>query len=336
MVTIDGYPIDVALTEEHSFPSEATMLPTESGADLTDHIRSLPEEISLECVVSDTPIGEIEFDETRSPQGVDIPVPSADAYQHLLAIRDARPKRLVVVETSLGVFSDMALIDLTVPRNKDTGAGLFFSATFRRVRIITNKRTRVRVATRLANGTGNGAKKRPAEPMRTQQGVLWRQGVPAGGPLPFNFEWAEVLVTDSVPSLARVNLSAAGFGEGYANPTVVLRYGSRASPRIASQSLGRRLAQFGRPGAPLTSAERQAFILDMERDKNAFAASVRQDPASASPAASPAASPVGPANKALPPGLENLRDRFSTPPPGPTFTPAGPTTTFPPGSLRGP
>ena len=56
MITIKGFPIDAAITEEHTYDSEVTSYPVESGSDITDNVRTLPIEITIEGLVSDNPL----------------------------------------------------------------------------------------------------------------------------------------------------------------------------------------------------------------------------------------------------------------------------------------
>ena len=171
-VFIDGYPMDLAVTETHGFNSDATEYPVENGADITDHVRAKPITIELECVVSDTPLAKIANDATR--QGSVLP--SADAYAHLLAIRDARQP--ITIETSLGSFASMVLTSLSVPRAIDKTGGLFFTANFQQVRIVENKRVSVRVAIPIAKRSTNYGM-RPST--KVEDAVIgWRKGSPPG------------------------------------------------------------------------------------------------------------------------------------------------------------
>lgn len=151
-VYIDGYPMDLAISETHGFEASVTEHPVERGADMVDHVRARPIEIELECVVSDTPIGAIATDPTRQAEGQDAPLPSEDAYARLQAIRDARQP--VTIETSLGTWTSMALVMLSVPRSRETTGGLFFTATFRQVRVVETQRVTVRTAQPNAKRTG--------------------------------------------------------------------------------------------------------------------------------------------------------------------------------------
>src|SRR5574342_5520 len=107
MVRIDDYLIDVTVAEEHELPAEVTAHPVEDGADITDHVRLTPISVTLEGIVSDTPIGRLA--EQRAPDGR----PSDDAYAFLKLVRSRREP--VTIETSLETFTNMILQHLSVP-----------------------------------------------------------------------------------------------------------------------------------------------------------------------------------------------------------------------------
>ena len=147
-VSIDGYLIDAATTLEHSFDSETTDHPVEKGADVTDNTRPKPIMLTMECIVSDTPIGNAI--DVRAANAV----PSIDVYQKLLAIRAARNP--VVVSTDLDSFPNMVLQTLSIPitaqatpavkgKNGRPGATRF-KATFKQIVIVATDSAVVRVA----------------------------------------------------------------------------------------------------------------------------------------------------------------------------------------------
>lgn len=136
-VIIDGYEVDAALSEQHSFDSEVTAHPVETGADISDHIRAMPITVTLDCVVSDTPVGVL------STRRDNTTLPSEDAFSLMLAIRDLREP--VTIETSLRDFPDMALQKLSMPRSSRDGDSLRFQATFVQVKTVTSTRATVRV-----------------------------------------------------------------------------------------------------------------------------------------------------------------------------------------------
>lgn len=174
MITIGGYVVDAALSEDHSFDSEVTSFPVERGSNITDHIRQLPVSVTVEGIVSDTPVGRAGV--VRSgvaalqEEGLVESVPfSAEALDTLLGIRDRGEP--VTITTSLRVYENMALEKLSVPRDASTGAALRFTATFVQIRIVENRRTRVRTATPAGQGKSRSGNK-PAKPT-TPEATFW-------------------------------------------------------------------------------------------------------------------------------------------------------------------
>lgn len=141
LVMIANYLIDCSLNEEHAFESEVTDYPVESGSNITDNVRPKPIVVTMECLVSNTPIGFLA--EARHPnrEGATNPSePADDCYELLQKIRDDRQP--VSIRTSLRTFDNMVLKSLSVPRAPNRGDALRFTATFQQIQIVTNKRTR--------------------------------------------------------------------------------------------------------------------------------------------------------------------------------------------------
>ncbi len=138
IVMIDGFSIDASISEEHGFNSEVTEYPVETGGDITDNVRAKPITVTLECIVSDTPLGD--FVNIRDSGSI----PSVIAYSRLTKIRDKREP--VTIITSLDTFENMVLTDLSIPRKAETGHAIEFSATFQQIILVTNNRSTVRVA----------------------------------------------------------------------------------------------------------------------------------------------------------------------------------------------
>lgn len=261
---LPSYLMDLAVSEDFSFPGEATKFPVEKGVDFTDHIRELPDEITLECIVSDTPIGEVATDSTRQPvTGPDgttsTALPSAEALQRMRELKAlGQPVR---IETTLGVFTSMAFIDLNVPVNKDKSPGrsvaqpgattvqpgaLFFTAKFRKLVLVTNRRTKVRVRTQLAGAGGhpkaNGVFATPIEVTHTFQ---WKHGVPPGSqwhipnivePVTAIYQSQSGLSSADHAALIReaIGFDAIGFGD---QPSGVVRYVDASLQDITGERL---------------------------------------------------------------------------------------------------
>jgi hypothetical protein len=153
--------IDVLVTEEHSFESDVTDYPVESGGTISDNIRRKPIIVSIEGIVSNSPldalravIGEARA-QTPPPTPVFGPQPppvigpetppldrAQEALAFLMSIWEAG--ETVTLRTSLGTFRKMAMSSLNVPRSKDVGDALKFSARFQQITTVTNARTTVK------------------------------------------------------------------------------------------------------------------------------------------------------------------------------------------------
>jgi hypothetical protein len=138
MLTIDGFVIDAGVSETPEFDLDVTDHPVETGASITDHSLVRPVILSIEGIITDTPIGLIA--ESREESGV---LPTNDGFQKLLDIKDAREP--VTIVTSLKTFKNMVMQSLTVPRDASTGDALIFRATFKQIRLVTNARTTIPV-----------------------------------------------------------------------------------------------------------------------------------------------------------------------------------------------
>lgn len=160
---VAGYELDVAVSEDHSFESEVTEHPVEIGADIADHVRARPISVTLEGIVSDTPIGDLAQRRQQFTliSGEAFALPSEEALAFLLTIRDAREP--ITIQTSLRSYENMMLQSLRVPRSAENGEALRFTATFVQVVIVTNLRTVVRVADPRGNKKVNGGNKPSAE-----------------------------------------------------------------------------------------------------------------------------------------------------------------------------
>ena len=178
-VTIGSFVIDVAEAEQHEFPCEVTAYPIETGADVADHVRLLPIAVTIEGVVTDTPIGSMVSLRSAGQVGQIAlqSAPSADAYEEMQRIRTAREP--ITLVTSLGTFDRMILESLSVPRSSSTGDSFAFRATFRQVAMITNERTVVEVAVPRASKKKSVGTKVPATvdaPKKTKSGgTAWQR-----------------------------------------------------------------------------------------------------------------------------------------------------------------
>lgn len=148
--------LDCTLSTTHSMKVEATKHPVERGAKITDHLRPEPDVVTLEGLISDTPVSRSQQTRAVQAAGVSlttsaaapavfgVPGYAAAALAKLVAIKDGGI--LVTLATELRTYTDMALTSLDIPRDARTGDALRFSATFEKIIIVTNKVTQLRPA----------------------------------------------------------------------------------------------------------------------------------------------------------------------------------------------
>lgn len=136
MVIIDGYTIDATLSADHSYSAEVTDFPIEIGGVVSDHVILSPFAYTLQGIVSDAPLPAVAG--LRAPNIK----PSEEALEKLkLVFKNRRP---IIVETGIETYADMVLTTLNITEDANTGEALVFSATFRQVQLVENKRLFVR------------------------------------------------------------------------------------------------------------------------------------------------------------------------------------------------
>lgn len=165
-IMIDGFLIDCSIKENHSFDSDITDYPVESGANISDNIRPLPIVVEIEGLVSNTPIGLMVAARAGfayKPAGV--------AYQLFQRIRERREP--VTIQTSLRTYENMALKSLSIPRGEHEDS-MKFTATFQQIETVENKRT-IRVSTPI--GTGKKTVTIPPQPADIRQVIIDRKNL---------------------------------------------------------------------------------------------------------------------------------------------------------------
>jgi hypothetical protein len=147
MILVEGYAIDASITEEHSLEAEITEYPIEGGGTISDHRRKLPRSVTMEIIVSDTPLGdvarvrELEDQSGLSESGA---LPSEEAFAFFEQIHE--DSTLCEVVTNLRTYQNMLLESIAVPDDAETGAAFVATVTFREALIVENRRTYVDVA----------------------------------------------------------------------------------------------------------------------------------------------------------------------------------------------
>jgi hypothetical protein len=195
-VIIDGYPLDLAVSESYTRESEASKFPQEKGADITDHVRTGPRMIEFEGIVSDTPIGAIAEHITRQLESGVPQSPSQYAFKFLEGLQDT--PRLVTIECSLGKFENMLLVSLSVPRNAQNTKGLQFTVGFEQITLAVNERTTVRTAVPNGHGRANLGNRESAfqKAISTDEDVDYVQSLPVANRASYKWLGAPILTSD--------------------------------------------------------------------------------------------------------------------------------------------
>jgi hypothetical protein len=166
---IEGIWLDAVISELHSMQSDVTEHPVEEGVDVSDHIRPKPNEIRLECKVTNTPArlpfshadGSIESVETIDvpdrelfgfrigagsfsiPVSIGTPQSAvmtsyspgfdrvASVFDELRAIHEDR--RVVTIRTTLRDYLNMAITDIAIQRQDAKTKVLEFTITARQI-----------------------------------------------------------------------------------------------------------------------------------------------------------------------------------------------------------
>lgn len=111
---------DAIMREKHSGSTEVTDHPIEGGSDIADHIKTKPDRLSLEVVVSDHPIIFARSQNaTGAVAGGDANNRSKDAYEFVVRKRKAGRKMKIALR--IREYSDMLILSEDLPVDASKG-----------------------------------------------------------------------------------------------------------------------------------------------------------------------------------------------------------------------
>jgi len=135
---IGNVTVDASVSEVHNAASEISTNPIEDGADITDHVRNLPLSMTMQGIISDTPITFALIDNIYGLSKVFGKTSrSQDEYAKILKLRDSREPFDVV--TGLRVYKNMILKNFQVNRTAQTGKSISFTAELQQIEIVKTK-----------------------------------------------------------------------------------------------------------------------------------------------------------------------------------------------------
>ncbi len=148
---IGSLQLDASLRDTHTFENEVSSFPVEDGSSISDHVRLLPVQLTIEGIVTDSPIdvrfsdvsyiveGENNREEALVVEREDTAVRVETARDLLLSMRGSygKEQQLLTVVTGLKVYENMVMTKLSFERDGKTGRALPFTASF--VELTTQK-----------------------------------------------------------------------------------------------------------------------------------------------------------------------------------------------------
>lgn len=137
--TVNGKPeyfeVDAAINEDHDLSAEVTEFPVEKGSIISDHMIIKPDEITISCVFSDTPVSFKSFAGVTIDYYKEADRPSVKRYEWF---KDAQANgTLIDVTTTLAVYTDMVIKRVSTKRNVETTNGLVCDVTLKKIVITT-------------------------------------------------------------------------------------------------------------------------------------------------------------------------------------------------------
>ena len=173
---LEAIVMDAVITETHTLENTITEHPVEKGADVSDHIRPQPDQVTMQCVISNTPLstaqqsravrlGEYTLTTTNVERGQigDMEGIAASAWKNLKKLRSEGV--VMTVSTTLEDYTSMAIKSISAPRSAKNYDALEFTISFKKIVFVENKLTRSTTTNPSAQTKGKaGAQTTKANP----------------------------------------------------------------------------------------------------------------------------------------------------------------------------
>jgi hypothetical protein len=128
--------LDAIITETPEYVSTPTKNQVETGADVTDHVALEPEKVTVEGIITNTPVnilktvGGLLTGELFSD-------PSSRAFEFIKKLYDDREPFDFV--GTLKVYKNMVITSLKIPREPKTGRALSFTMTLEQITLVQSQ-----------------------------------------------------------------------------------------------------------------------------------------------------------------------------------------------------
>lgn len=130
-VSIGEIVLDAALEETHTLQARATEHPVETGCDVTDHVQSLPASLTLEGIISNTPLSALGLTRFKNDDRAHA------AFKEFEAI--VQTGRFIDIVTSLKTYKNMVIEDFVVTRHAHDSDALSFSCTAKQISMVSSR-----------------------------------------------------------------------------------------------------------------------------------------------------------------------------------------------------
>lgn len=151
-VKLGNFEIEVTQREQHTYANEVTDYPVENGMAISDFIYQRPERITIDGIVSRSPlptrVGIEEFIRgsgyNRTQNALETILDIAgyklpkQVGQQLIVEKAGAPKIIDIVSL-LRIYTNMVCISLTIPYNQGNGEALRFSMEFKHIAMVHSK-----------------------------------------------------------------------------------------------------------------------------------------------------------------------------------------------------
>lgn len=134
--------VDTVDSEAHDWTNDVSNYAVEKAGDISDNIKQKPDELSLTCFVSNAPItgliDEVKHFADRFLNGRNR---TQEAFNQLKALRDLRVP--VNVATRYRIYTDMAIVSISIRRTPDLGDALLFDLHLKQIRTVSTQTEKV-------------------------------------------------------------------------------------------------------------------------------------------------------------------------------------------------
>jgi hypothetical protein len=133
---LDSVSFEAVVTERYASRSVVTDHPVEKGANVADHVRSKPDTLTIDAIITDYPIANRQTTFGSSPTAAK--GRASDVFNQLALLKAAGA--LVEVRSARRTYESMVIDGLDENKTKDTGRGAVrFTMTLRRVRFVDSQ-----------------------------------------------------------------------------------------------------------------------------------------------------------------------------------------------------